>query len=111
MYRRTFDENDPVVARKLDVVDELLALAESAGVSLVELAVSFVLTHPAVTSAIIGPRTYEQLESQLPAVDVRLGSDVLDRIDQLVTPGTDVVLAEAGYLPPTLTDAALRRRW
>jgi aryl-alcohol dehydrogenase-like predicted oxidoreductase len=110
-YRRNVDESVPANARKFDVVEELLVLADQAGISMPELAVSFVLTHPAVTSAIIGPRTYEQLESQLPAVDVRLDHATLDRIDQLVTPGTDLVLWEAGYLPPALTDSSLRRRW
>jgi aryl-alcohol dehydrogenase-like predicted oxidoreductase len=109
-YPLAFDESIPVISRKFDLVEELTALAGQAGISLVELAVAFVLTHPALTSAIIGPRTMEQLVGQLPAADIRLDAAVLDRIDALVTPGTDLILAEAGYLPPTLTNAAARRR-
>ena len=109
-YQRSIDESDPATARKLDVVESLLALADDAGLSLVELAVAFVLAHPAVTSAIIGPRTLEQLVGQLPAADVRLDEALLDAIDALVTPGTDLVQGEGGYLPPALTDPARRRR-
>ncbi len=111
-FAAAFDESNPATARKLDLVEELVVIAEDAGLSMVELAVGFVLAHPAVTSAIIGPRTREQLVSQLPAVDVRLDAPVLDRIDALVAPGTDLVQGEGGYLPPALTDAvARRRRW
>ncbi len=74
------------------------------------MAIAFVLSHPAVTSAIIGPRTMEQLVDQLPAVGVRLGNDVLDRIDGLVPPGTDVALGDAGYMPPEIVDPSRRRR-
>jgi aryl-alcohol dehydrogenase-like predicted oxidoreductase len=69
-----------------------------------------VLTHPAITSAIIGPRTLEQLESRLGAVDVRLSADVLDQIDKIVPPGTTLSSSDVGYVPPSLTDVALRRR-
>jgi aryl-alcohol dehydrogenase-like predicted oxidoreductase len=96
--------------RKLDVVDGLLALSSESGIPMVHLAVAFTLVHPAVTSSIIGPRTMEQLLDQLPAADVDLSDDVLDRIDQLVTPGTDVFLGDSGYLPTELTDPRLRRR-
>ena len=75
-----------------------------------QLALAFVLEHPAVTSAIIGPRTFEQLESQLGADKVRLSRDVLDRIDEIVPPGTNLSARDAGYTPPSLTDSALRRR-
>jgi len=109
-YPLSYDESSPTTARKLDIVEELVALAVQAGISIVELAVAFVLAHPALTSAIIGPRTMQHLIDQLPAVDIHLDASVLDRIDTLVTPGTDVILAEAGYLPPTLTDATARRR-
>jgi aryl-alcohol dehydrogenase-like predicted oxidoreductase len=111
LYPAALDESNPATARKFDLVEELVGVAEDAGISMVELAVGFVLAHPAVTSAIIGPRTHEQLVSQLPAADLHLDASVLDRIDALVTPGTDLVLFEAGYLPPSLTDASLRRRW
>ncbi len=85
-------------------------LAEESGLSLIHLAIAFVLRHPAVSSAIIGPRTMEQLESQLGAVDVDLSADVLDRIDEIVAPGTNFNSFDAGYTPPALADAALRRR-
>ena len=100
----------PVNQRKLDAADALAALAAEAGMSLIHMAIAFVLQHPAVTSPIIGPRTMEQLESQLGAVEVTLSSDVLDRIDEIVPPGTNLNPADAGYQPPSLTDASLRRR-
>ncbi len=96
--------------RKLEAVERLAVLAEESGHTLVELAVAFTLRHPAVTSAIIGPRTMEHLESQLTAVDVRLGDDVLDRIDAIVTPGVTINQGDAGWRPPELDDASLRRR-
>jgi aryl-alcohol dehydrogenase-like predicted oxidoreductase len=85
-------------------------LADEAGLSLVHLALAFVLEHPAVTSAIIGPRTLEQLESQLGAVDVKLGWDLLDRIDEIVPPGTNVSARDGGYQPASVSDRATRRR-
>ncbi|WP_328951144.1 aldo/keto reductase [Streptomyces sp. NBC_01220] len=95
---------------KLDAAEALAQLAEEAGLSLVQLALAFVLEHPAVTSAIIGPRTLEQLTSQLGADRVRLSQDVLDRIDKIVPPGTNLSSRDAGYHPAELTDPALRRR-
>ena len=74
------------------------------------MALAFVLGHPAVTAAIIGPRTMEQLESQLGAVDVQLDAAVLDRIDEIVPPGTTFSSADSGWVPPSIQDAALRRR-
>src|SRR5262249_47799434 len=82
-----FDLSLPENQRKLDAADQLATLANETGVSLIELAIAFVLRHPAVTSAIIGPRTMEHLESQLAAADVVLTDDVLDRIDEIVPPG------------------------
>jgi aryl-alcohol dehydrogenase-like predicted oxidoreductase len=105
-----YDLDDPVNQRKLDAADALAVLAEKSGLSLVELAIAFVIRHPGVTSAIIGPRTMEQLTSQLPAADVVLPDDVLDAIDEIVPPGTDVRADDAGYQPPSLTDSSLRRR-
>jgi aryl-alcohol dehydrogenase-like predicted oxidoreductase len=105
--------HDPSLAEnalKLEAVHQLQDLADQAGVSLVHLALAFVLEHPAVTSAIIGPRTMEHLESQLDVVKVSLSRDVLDRIDEIVPPGTTINEADRGYAPPALTDAALRRR-
>jgi aryl-alcohol dehydrogenase (NADP+) len=104
------DYDLPQNQRKLDLVEELLKLAAEAGLSMVHLAIAFTLSHPALTSAIIGPRTMEQLLDQLPAADLKLTDDVLDRIDALVPPGTDVATGDAGYMPPEITDPRLRRR-
>lgn len=102
--------DNPMSQRKLDVVERLIPIAEEAGLTMIEMAIGFVLAHPNITSAIIGPRTMEQLESQLAAASVRLDDDVLDRIDRVVPPGTDVNPAEAGYSPPSLAQPRLRRR-
>jgi aryl-alcohol dehydrogenase-like predicted oxidoreductase len=95
---------------KLEAAEKLAQLAEEAGLSLIHLALAFVINHPAVTSAIIGPRTMEHLESQLGAADVVLTADILDKIDEIVPPGTTLNPADRGYEPPALTDPALRRR-
>jgi len=105
-----YDLSTPDNQRKLDAVEALVALADEAGLSMVHLAIAFTLAHPAVTSPIIGPRTMEQLESQLGAADVRLSADVLDRIDEIVPPGTTLSATDAGYAPAVLTDASRRRR-
>ncbi|WP_433538380.1 aldo/keto reductase [Micromonospora sp. CA-249363] len=105
-----FDPTLPANAAKLTAVDELATLADEAGLSLIHLAIAFVLEHPAVTSAIIGPRTLAHLESQIGAAKVTLSQDVLDRIDTIVPPGTTLNPADAGYQPPSLTDPANRRR-
>jgi aryl-alcohol dehydrogenase-like predicted oxidoreductase len=96
--------------RKLEAADALAQLAEEAGMSLIEMALAFVLSHPAVTAAIIGPRTMEQLESQLPAADRRLPDDVLDRIDEIVPPGVTLNPVDGGWQNPALAPAARRRR-
>jgi aryl-alcohol dehydrogenase-like predicted oxidoreductase len=105
-----FDPSRPENARKHDIVEELAKLAAEAGCSPVQLALAFVLVHPAVTSVIIGPRTMAHLESQLGAPDVALSDDVLDRIDALVPPGTNVAPGDAGYTPPAVESAWRRRR-
>src|SRR5919197_1466822 len=89
---RSFDDERAraVHEQRLDVVEELLKVAADAGVSITHLAIAFVLEHPAVTSAIIGPRTMDQLEDLLAGADVRLERDVLDRIDEVVPPGTSI---------------------
>ncbi|MFF4398626.1 aldo/keto reductase [Streptomyces sp. NPDC001480] len=92
-----FDMTSPANQRKLDAVEQLAALAEKAGLTLIELAVAFVLNHPGVTSAIIGPRTMEQLEAFLPAADLTLPADVLDRIDEIAPPGVTVSPADNSY--------------
>jgi aryl-alcohol dehydrogenase-like predicted oxidoreductase len=104
-----FDFDDPIRERKLDLVEALSALAAEAGLTLTHLAQAWVLVHPAVTSAIIGPRTPAQLEDVLGAADVVLDEDLLDRIDALVPPGTNVNPADAGHVPPALAPAARRR--
>jgi aryl-alcohol dehydrogenase-like predicted oxidoreductase len=105
-----YDMSLEVNQRKLDAADALAELADEAGLSLVHLAIAFVLQHPAVTAPIIGPRTMEQLETQLGAVDATLTPDVLDRIDKIVPPGTNFNPVDAGYRPPSLSDPFLRRR-
>jgi aryl-alcohol dehydrogenase-like predicted oxidoreductase len=105
-----FDFSLPGNQRKLDVIEELEKLAADAGIPLIHLALAFVINHPAVTAAIIGPRTMEQLEGQLGATDVRLDDAVLDRIDELVPPGTNLNAADGGYQPPAITSAWRRRR-
>jgi aryl-alcohol dehydrogenase-like predicted oxidoreductase len=105
-----YDLSLPGNQRKLDLVEELEKLAAEAGVPLIHLAIAFVLQHPAVSAAIIGPRTMEQLEGQLGAVDLELDGAVLDRIDELVPPGTNLNAADAGYQPPALASAWRRRR-
>jgi aryl-alcohol dehydrogenase-like predicted oxidoreductase len=104
-----YDLSLPVNQRKLEAADALSGVADQAGLSLIEMGIAFVLNHPAVTSAIIGPRTLEQLESQLPAADVKLTADVLDRIDAIVTPGTLINPADSSYTNPALEPSARRR--
>jgi aryl-alcohol dehydrogenase-like predicted oxidoreductase len=110
MLPHHYDLTIPGNAAKVEAVTALDALATEAGLSLIELALGFVLEHPAVSSPIIGPRTMAHLESQLPALDLRLSTDVLDRIDAIVAPGTDLNATDVGWVPAALADAGLRRR-
>lgn len=96
--------------RNLDAVEQLLPLAAEAGLSLTHLAMAFVMAHPDVTSAILGPRTMEQLDDLLAGAEVRLGDDILNRIDEIVPPGTDVGPNGAAYIPPSIARSDLRRR-
>jgi aryl-alcohol dehydrogenase-like predicted oxidoreductase len=105
-----YDLSLPTNQRKLDAAEALAQLAEETGMSLIHLAIAFVLRHPAVTAAIIGPRTMDHLESQLGAGDARLSDDVLDRIDEIVPPGTNINPADTGWDPPWLDDPLQRRR-
>jgi aryl-alcohol dehydrogenase-like predicted oxidoreductase len=105
-----YDLSIPGNKHKLELVDELSEVAADAGISLLQMALAFVVRHPAISSAIIGPRTMEHLDDQLKALDVSLTDDVLDRIDAIVPPGTNVNAADAGWAPPWLADASLRRR-
>jgi aryl-alcohol dehydrogenase-like predicted oxidoreductase len=104
-----YDLSIPANQRKLDAAEALAQLAEEAGMSLIHLALAFVINHPAVTAAIIGPRTMEQLESQITAADVTLSDDVLDRIDEIVPPGTNLNPGDSGWSNPALEPAARRR--
>jgi aryl-alcohol dehydrogenase-like predicted oxidoreductase len=104
-----YDMSLPSNQRKLEAADALARLAEEAGVTLIELALAFVIRHPAVTAAIIGPRTMEHLESQLTAADVVLSDEILDRIDEIVPPGVNVNAADGGWPNPALEPAARRR--
>jgi aryl-alcohol dehydrogenase-like predicted oxidoreductase len=104
-----WDLSDPVNQRKLDAVEALALLAEEAGITLIELSLAFVIRHPAVTAAIIGPRTMDHLESQLTGADVTLSDDVLDRIDEIVKPGVNVNPDDNFWDNPALAPAARRR--
>jgi len=110
--RRLADRYDltlPANQAKLEAADALGQLAEEAGIPLVQLAIAWVARHPAITAPIIGPRTMEQLESQLGAADVTLSDDVLDRIDEIVPPGTNLNATDAGWQNPALSREARRR--
>jgi aryl-alcohol dehydrogenase-like predicted oxidoreductase len=104
-----FDLSIPENQRKLDAVEQYAVLAEENGLSLIHLAIAFVLRHPAVTAPIIGPRTMEQLESQLGAADVELSDETLDRIDEIVPPGTNVNPRDVAWDNPALHPANRRR--
>ena len=104
-----YDLSLPVNQRKLEAAESLAQLAEETGIPLIEMAIAFVIRHPAVTAAIIGPRTMEQLESQLPAAEAELSDDVLDRIDKIATPGVNINPADGGWQSPALEAPARRR--
>lgn len=104
---------DPAIAAnaaKFDAVEQLVELAESIGCTLPQLAVAFTVAHPAVTSAIIGPRTMQQLEDLLKGAALALDDATLDRIDAIVPPGTNLYNPAASFPPHSLTETALRRR-
>jgi aryl-alcohol dehydrogenase-like predicted oxidoreductase len=96
--------------RRIDVVEQLIPLAEEAGMSLTHLAMAFVIAHPGVTAALMGPRTTAQLDDLLAGAEVVLNDETLDRIDAIVAPGTDVGQLQMAYHPPAVTTPALRRR-
>lgn len=105
-----FDPSLPVNITKLEIVEQLIELADGIGCSLPELAVAFTVAHPAVTSVITGPRTMEQLEGLLKGAALALDDATLDRIDEIVAPGTNVYQPDGSWKPPTMRDASLRRR-
>jgi aryl-alcohol dehydrogenase-like predicted oxidoreductase len=96
--------------RKLDVVEQLVPLAEKAGLPITHLAMAFAIAHPGVTSAIIGPRTMEQLDDLLAGAEVTLDDEVLDRIDEIAPPGTDAGPNDVAYTPSAISSVSLRRR-
>ena len=104
-----YDLSIPANRAKLEAADALGQLADESGISLIHMALAFVIRHPAVTAAIIGPRTLEQLESQLGAADVDLDTALLDRIDEIVAPATNINPADGGWVNPALQPSARRR--
>jgi aryl-alcohol dehydrogenase-like predicted oxidoreductase len=104
------DAELPRNREKLQAAEDLAVLAEEAGISLVEMSIAFALEHPAVTAPIIGPRTVEQLQGQLRGAEVKLSADVLDRIDEIVPPGTTFNVGDAGWRPPALLPENRRRQ-
>jgi aryl-alcohol dehydrogenase-like predicted oxidoreductase len=107
---RRFDLSRPQNRARMDAVEKLVAVADEAGLTLIQLAIGFITAHPGVTSAIIGPRTVAHLESQLAAAETVLTADILDAIDEIVPPGTDLAPDEKVDTPPALLEASLRRR-
>ena len=97
-------------ARNLDAVERLIPVAQATGVSLTHMGIAFVMAHPGVTSAILGPRTMQQLDDLLAGAGVVLSDEILDQIDEIVAPGADAGPMGAAYVPPALTQASLRRR-
>ncbi|WP_394941697.1 aldo/keto reductase [Psychromicrobium sp. YIM B11713] len=96
--------------RRLDAVEQLIPLAQDAGLSMTHLAMAFAISHPAISSALLGARTMEQLDDLLAGVDVVLSDEVLDRIDEIVPPGTDIGTLDQAYQPPAIQRTELRRR-
>ena len=96
--------------RRIDAVEQLIPIAAEAGIPMTHLAMAFTIAHPGVTSALIGPRTMGQLDDLLNGLDVALGDDILDRIDRIVPPGTEIGSLDQEYVPPALRNAGLRRR-
>lgn len=104
-YFTTFSDE-----RRIDAVEQLVTLADEAGISMPHLAMAFAITHPCVSSALLGARTLEQLDGLLAGVDTILTDDVLDRIDEIVPPGTDIGTLDQAYVPSAVTQLGLRRR-
>ncbi len=96
--------------RRLDAVEQLIPLAEKAGRSLTHLAMGFAIAHPGVTSAIIGPRTMAHLDDLLAGAETALDDEILDQIDEIVPPGTDIGALDMAYAPPAISSVSLRRR-
>jgi aryl-alcohol dehydrogenase-like predicted oxidoreductase len=109
MIPQRYELSIPANQAKLEAAEALAQLAGESGISLIHMALAFVIRHPAVTAAIIGPRTLEQLESQLGAAEVELDTALLDRIDEIVAPGLTINPTDAGWTNPALAPAARRR--
>ena len=105
-----YDLSRPENQRKFDLLEQIEQVARDAGLPMAHLAIAFALNHPAVTSVLIGPRTVEHLEDLVDVTAIRLEPEVLDRLDAIVAPGTNVTMADGGYEPPSVTDRRLRRR-
>ena len=97
-------------ARRVDVVEQLQPLAADAGLPMTHLAMAFTIAHPGVTCALLGARTEAHLDDLLAGLDVTLSDDVLDRIDAIVPPGSDVGALDQAYQPPALGEPSRRRR-
>jgi aryl-alcohol dehydrogenase-like predicted oxidoreductase len=104
LFRHITDE------RRIDAVEQIIPVAEEAGLPMTHLAMAFAIAHPGVTSAIIGPRTMEQLDDVLAGADVTLTDKILDRLDEIVPPGTNVGTLDMAYRPPAIQRPGLRRR-
>lgn len=96
--------------RRIDIVEQLIPLADEAGLPLTHLAMAFTIAHPGVTSTLLGARPMEHLDDLLKGIGVALTDDILDRIDEIVPPGTDVTRLDQAYVPPPVLDPAPRRR-
>jgi aryl-alcohol dehydrogenase-like predicted oxidoreductase len=106
-----YDPSTPTGTLKADAVAKLTVVASNAGMTLPQLAIAFVLVHPGITSVLVGPRTQEQLDGLISGADLELSGDILDRIDEIVPPGTDLDPADNyNDAPPALLERALRRR-
>ena len=104
LFRHMSDE------RRLDAVEQVIPVAEKAGLPMTHLAMAFAIAHPGVTSALIGPRTMEQLDDLLASVDVTVTDEILDQLDEIVPPGTDVGTLDMAYRPLAIQRTDLRRR-
>ncbi|MEE2057175.1 aldo/keto reductase [Rhodococcus artemisiae] len=102
--------DSPGARRKLEALDNLEKVASDAGTDLIGLSIAFAMAHPAVSSVILGPRTLDQLESQLPAAEIVLSEDVLDRIDEIASPGTTISRGDLAFEPRSIRHKQLRRR-
>jgi aryl-alcohol dehydrogenase-like predicted oxidoreductase len=104
LFRHLIDE------RRIDAVEQFAALADEVGIPMIHLAMAFAIAHPGVASALLGPRTMAQLDDLLAGLDVALSDEILDQIDEIVAPGTDIGTLDQAYLPPALQRSELRRR-